>query len=141
MNILNFNIIYKFLLLFSINIIISSFSFATDWEYIGYGKTGSNDLFYVFVDNQNTNKDGKMHQIKQKHIFNNVQKSKNNDEYIAVEIERTINCKGKTITNNKALFIDIEGQAKRSYMQQKSTPKAVSKDGSINYKIFKNYCK
>ena len=140
MNIIHLNHIYKSILLFSITILISSFSFAAEWKYIGYGKVKNNDIFYVFVDTKNKNPKNNSHTILQKHIFNNIQKSKNGDNYIALEIERDINCKDKTITNNKAIFLDIDGNLLNSYKHESKSPNIVTENNSINYKIFKNFC-
>ncbi len=133
--------LYKFLIVFSFNIVISSFSFAIDWKYIGYGLLNNNDIFYVFVNIQEKTDGKDNYLINEKHIFNKEQLNSNGDKYISVEIERDINCKNKTIQDKRADFIDIDGKLVNSYTKDNIKPVNINNKNSINFIVLNEFCK
>lgn len=134
-------ILLQFFILFTNFLLICSYSYASNWKYLGYANLESGEIFYVFVDIKNSKLSENKKTIYEKHVFNNPQISGQNRSYLSVEIERILNCSEKKISNSKATLFDAKGNITGIFEQDdKNLFTTILSENDVNYFIYNEFC-
>lgn len=116
-------------------------SFSQSWSYLGYSKTSADSLFYIFVLNETVGNIGEQ-KITQKHLFSIPQKLSNGQIYNSILITRTLNCRDKTISTDKAVFSSGVGSTVGTYENKTGLYliKKINDGRDIDPYLYGKYC-
>lgn len=117
-------------------------AFSQDWAYVGHsGKPGGSN-FYIFTLSENGQNPGEL-KITQKHVFSLPQKLNEDTKYNSVLITRSLKCKDRMISMDKAVFSNSLGSTVAKYKNQKNEPvfEKINEANEIDLFVLNKYCK
>lgn len=115
-------------------------AYSEEWNYIGFSKINDETVFYVFTMKKN---EGNSENIKlvQKHIFGEPQKLSDGREFDSVLIDRTLNCKNKSISIDKIIISNGIGNKLDTYINKSgSGNSSITSENKIDLNLFEHYC-
>ena len=119
--------------------VININAYSKDWNYIGFSKLNNETIFYVFSMKKNDGESGNV-QIVQKHIFGKPQKLSDGHEYDSVLMDRTLDCKNKSISIDKVIISNGIGNKVDTYVNKNAGFTKIGDQNQIDLNLFEQYC-